>query len=262
VDLERITDDLYGLNPSEFTVARDAWAAEARKSRDRATADSLKRLRKPSVGAWLANQLARQRPADVENLITLGGQLRAAQDRLDGEKIRRLSKSRNEAVASLLREAGSLAGQSGQVVSASATEDLEGTLNAALVDPEAAELVRRGRLTTALHYSGLGPGGLGDGMRDGGSTGRGLDQARDTANRRPARDAVASAQRELEKANREVARGEAEVEEAGRKVAAAETTLKEARSAATLAVRRVRAAQKSAAAAQKRLEAARGKLRT
>jgi hypothetical protein len=262
VDVDHVIDDLYGLSPGEFTAARDARAAEARKSGDRAAAESLKKLRKPSAGAWLSNQLARQRSKDVENLITLGGKLRAAQDRLDGEKIRRLSKARNEAIASLLREARSLAAQSGAAVSEAAAEDLEATLNAALVDPEAAEAVRRGRLTGALRYSGLGSASAASDVRAVGSAGPKGNRDRRKPDLSSARDAVALAQRELEKANRAVERARADVEERRRSVLAAEAKLKAARSAADLAAGRVKAAQKSAATAKKGVDAARRALRT
>jgi hypothetical protein len=261
VDLDQVTDDLYGISPVTFTAERDARVSEARSSGDRATAESLKKLRKPSVGAWLANQLARQRPTDLESLITLGNQLRAAQDQREGETIRRLSKARSEAVSSLVQASTSLANRSGQRVSDAAVEELEATLNAALVDPEAAESLRRGRLTHGLRDFGFGSGGGAGVAEEAGSVGPKTGDDRRTSKRNATREALASAQRELEQANREVERAKAESARAERDAVAAEATLKAARSVATDAVRRMKEAQKRAVAAERRVESARRKLR-
>ena len=70
------TDELYGLAPTEFTAARNAKAAAARKAGLADVAAALKELRKPSVGAWLANLLVRERSKEIESLIALGDGLR------------------------------------------------------------------------------------------------------------------------------------------------------------------------------------------
>jgi hypothetical protein len=57
MDLESATKELYGLAPTEFTAARDAKVSEARQTGCPELASKLKKLRKPSVGAWLANVL-------------------------------------------------------------------------------------------------------------------------------------------------------------------------------------------------------------
>ena len=51
--------ELYCVMPKEFTAARDAKVSEARGQGNSGLANSLKGLRKPSVGAWLANLLVR-----------------------------------------------------------------------------------------------------------------------------------------------------------------------------------------------------------
>ena len=55
--------------PSEFTSRRDALAAEARRAGDRALAAEVKKLRRPTTGAWLANLLVRQRRDEVAQLL-------------------------------------------------------------------------------------------------------------------------------------------------------------------------------------------------
>ena len=155
VDSEDVSEELYRLAPGDFTAVRDERVSEARKSGDTKLAASLKRLHKPTVGAWLANLLAQDRTEDLEHLIRLGAELRR-EKRADGEVIRRVSKEKQDTVAQLLREAKTMAAHLRQPVSGAATTDLEATLDAAFADSKAAESVRAGRLTTALHYSGLG----------------------------------------------------------------------------------------------------------
>jgi hypothetical protein len=214
--------------------------SEARKSGDPALAAALKELHKPTVGAWLTNLLARERPEDLERLIALGDELRKGQNRADGEVIRGVSKKKQEAVAKLVFEANSMAKRRQQSVSEAAATDLEATLDAAFADPKAAESVRAGRLSTALRYSGLG-------LADTGSA----PPVRATKADRSA-SARAVAKRDLEEANREAERADAEAEQARRAVAVAENDLKGLKATAALAVRRAANAHKKASAAKKK----------
>jgi hypothetical protein len=214
--------------------------SEARNAGDTALAASLKELHKPTVGAWLANLLARERAKDLERLITLGGELRKGRNRSEREVIRSVSKKKQEAVAKLLFEAKSMAKSRGQPVSETAALDLEETLDAAFADPEAAESVRAGRLTAALRYSGLG-------LADTGSSS--LVRASKVERSRSA----TAARRDLELANREAEHADAEAEKARHAVALAEEDLKRLKASAALAVRRATDAHKKAAAANKKL---------
>lgn len=119
-------------------------------------ASSLKALRKPTVGAWLANLLTRQRTKDIDRLIALGAELRDGRRGLDGDRIRRVSKERADTVSRLVRDASSLAARQGQAVSGAALAEVEATLDAAFADAASADALRAGRLTSALQYSGLG----------------------------------------------------------------------------------------------------------
>jgi hypothetical protein len=156
VDLETVADELYGLQPAEFTSARDARAAEARKSGDRELAAEIKALRRPTASAWLANLLARSRSDQVTELLDLGEALRQAQANLSGDELRTLSSQRHQVVSALAQEARRVAYEQGERVSDAVQQELEGTLEAALADPRAGEALQAGRLTSALSYSGLG----------------------------------------------------------------------------------------------------------
>jgi hypothetical protein len=155
-DFDTTADALYALSPRDFTAARDERVAELRKAGDREAAADIKALRKPTVTAWLANQLVRRHRDEVEPLLELGAALREATATLSGPELRQLSRQRNEVVAALVRQARRLAADDGQPVSEDASRGLSDTLNAALADPEAGEALLAGRLTEALQHSGFG----------------------------------------------------------------------------------------------------------
>lgn len=238
VQFEAATDELYGLDPTKFTQARDAFVVAARKDGDRETADALKLLRRPSMGAWLANRIVRERPHDVDRLLGLGAELRHAQSRLDGEAMRRLGRDGRDTVEALVRDAAIIAGDRREV-SEAALEDLEATLDAALGDPTAAETLRGGRLTSGLRYSGLGLAG------DMAAAPRGSPTGGDSRSR-PARDL------EMKKTRDDLDRVRAQLKDAETAVAAAEATLTERKEVAERAARRVRDAEKALWSAEKR----------
>jgi hypothetical protein len=155
--VEQIGDRLYALPPEQFIAARDEAVAAARKSGDRALAEAVGALRKPTVAAWLVNLLALRRPDLVDELFELGEALRRAQHELEGEQLRELSTQRRAVVSALTAEAGRLAGEA----RGTRREDLplaevETTLAAALADEEAAQRVREGRLQRSVTYTGFG----------------------------------------------------------------------------------------------------------
>jgi hypothetical protein len=114
------------------------------------------KLRRPTVSAWLVNRLARERAADLGRLLDLGDALREAQATLSGAELRRLSAQRSEVVGALAREAEQFGTGKGRSIGAAALREVEQTLEAALADPAAADLVRAGRLTSPLAYAGFG----------------------------------------------------------------------------------------------------------
>src|SRR5512133_2566033 len=154
--VEDVAQRLYGLLPEEFTSARDSAAREARAAGDRATAQAISGLRRPSLAAWLVNALIRHRPAEVEQLLTLGEALRSAQFGLVGDEVRQLSRQRQQLIAAVGRQARALARELGHPVSDDVGQEVEATLGAAMADPEVAEAVRSGRLTSPTSYAGLG----------------------------------------------------------------------------------------------------------
>ena len=156
MDLETVTDELYGGELDEFTPKRTALSKEARAEGDKKLAAAIGKLRKPSTSAWAINALVRSSPDEVDRLLELGGAFRRAQDDLDGPELRGLSRQRQALIGAVVESVREVAGDHGRAISEPIAEEVEQTFRAAMADPEAAEAVRSGSLTTAISASGLG----------------------------------------------------------------------------------------------------------
>ncbi|HET9250212.1 MAG TPA: hypothetical protein VFP13_09795 [Actinomycetota bacterium] len=148
--LEGRIDDLYALPLERFTPERDALSKELAAAGDREGAARVKALRKPVVAAWAVNALAREDPDGIRALVEMGETLRSAHRRAvsggDVEPFRTATEERRRLVSDLTRGAGSILERVGGATAAT-TDAIAGTLEAATVDEETAELVRAGRLT-------------------------------------------------------------------------------------------------------------------
>jgi polyhydroxyalkanoate synthesis regulator phasin len=230
MDLRTAADELYSLPPSGFVAARNTRAAAAKADGDRALADEIRRLPKPSASAWAINLLVRQRADEIASALELGESLREAQDDLDRASLTALSAQRRRLVAALAREAGELSEQLGQPVNASAVREVEQTLSAAMADADAARAVRSGRLLRALESLGFEPVDLADAVavpdEDGapavatagnrrGSTAPTLAPVRNIADERAKRAerARAEAQRAVDDAEQQVEAADAELDD-------------------------------------------------
>lgn len=150
MSFQSVADELYDLAPAGFTAARNARAAAARTAGDWDLAVRIAALRKPTIVAWLANQLVRQNPDEVQSLITLGEQLRAATAAMAGPELRRLATLERELIQGLVHTARALAGARGLHIPDAANQSLADTLRAAVADPDAAHALLSGHLTQAL----------------------------------------------------------------------------------------------------------------
>jgi hypothetical protein len=152
VDFDAVAVELYGLAPDEFTAARNQLA----KMVGGPTAAAIKALRKPTLAAWLANLLVRTDPDGINTLTDLGEQLRAAHLSADGGRLRALTPKRHALIKQLVATAKTEARQLGRPITATVADRLTETLDAALIDPGAAQLLRSGQLTSALRHVGFG----------------------------------------------------------------------------------------------------------
>jgi len=152
-ELVQIADELYALSPGDFTPARDAKAKELKGSE---LSGQVKKLKKPSVAAWVVNQLVRQETEQVEQVLAMGEALRAAQAGLKGDELRALTRQRRQLTAAVTTRARSVASGLGVKVTQAVADQVEATLTAAMVDEECAKAVRSGLLVSALASTGLG----------------------------------------------------------------------------------------------------------
>ncbi|WP_264925832.1 hypothetical protein, partial [Streptomyces sp. A012304] len=150
MDLDTVADELYGLRPEEFTAARATRMAAARTAGDRALADRIGKLRRPSRSAWASNLLVRERPDEIEPLLRLGQALRQAHHDLDGTQLRALVRRQRQLVGALARQAGELTAAAGHPIGEDARREVESTLHAVLADEDAARAWATGRLVKPL----------------------------------------------------------------------------------------------------------------
>ncbi|WP_133979036.1 hypothetical protein [Kribbella voronezhensis] len=152
MDLDAVAVELYGLAPEEFTAARNQLA----KTVGGQAAAVIRALRRPTLAAWLANLLVRTDPDGVDALTELGEELRAAHLSADGARLRSLTPKRHALVKELVASARAEASALGRSITPAVVERLTETLDAALIDPGAAQLLRTGQLTSALRHVGFG----------------------------------------------------------------------------------------------------------
>jgi hypothetical protein len=220
INLDKEIDRLYGLPLDRFTQARDTRVKELRGGGEREAADHLKQARKPTAAAWVANQLARNERMNVRALLTAGEHLRAGQAALMGggepEELRRAEESERRALTALLDAGRELSDGDATL------RKLESTLRAAAIDPEARELLERGRLTKELSPSGFGLAGMPAPPKK-----RGAAKAPkpDPAEERRKRD-LASARAALQEAQKRSRAAEREAEKARKELQKAEEQLR------------------------------------
>jgi len=253
MDLEGVTDELYGAPPEQFTARRDELARQAAAEGDKALATAVRALRRPTAAAWVVNHLVREDSDAVQALVALGERMRRAQSTLSGDQMRALSRERQGVLRELVRHAAALAGGS---VSASVTAEVEQTLRAVIADEEASAAVQSGSLTHGLSYSGLGTAGAGASERHlrAVPTPAPTDDTRGTSPGGASRAAEREAEREAAERRRELERELAEAESALRSSERAATA---ATTRAERALRRQQEAEEEVAELERAGEAAR-----
>jgi hypothetical protein len=87
--LEAELDRLFHLPPAELVPARNALADTLRKAGDRAAADRVKSIKRPTPGAWAINQVSFREPALLERASAQAEKLRElhASDGVDGRQL-------------------------------------------------------------------------------------------------------------------------------------------------------------------------------
>ncbi len=146
VDLDSAAEELYAGTREDFTPRRKELAKAAKAAGDPKLAAAIDKLAKPTTSAWLANRLARDPDADVDQVAELGDALREAHANLAGADLKSLSQQRTKLVNTLVKQAGRL---NGAALTESVTRELEEIFTTAVADGDVARVLLAGRLTSA-----------------------------------------------------------------------------------------------------------------
>jgi hypothetical protein len=152
-DLEAEIDRLYGLPLEEFTKERNELARRLKAEGNQVGEATVRALAKPTVVAWVVNQLARREPEQIGTLASAAGAQERALSAADGDALRQAMADEREVLRSLAAAARQLLREAGR--GAGAVERVSSTLAAAAADPETRALLERGRLQTEVTPSGF-----------------------------------------------------------------------------------------------------------
>ena len=149
--LDEAATELYAGDPGVFTGRRAELSKQARAAGDADAARSIAALRRPTRSADLVNRLVREHADLFDELLTVGQELRSAQDRLDGTELRSMGARRRQVVSAAVRAA--LRGES---ASEAIRAEVTATLEAALADPDVAGQVSAATLSRPMEWSAFG----------------------------------------------------------------------------------------------------------
>ncbi|MDQ2647686.1 MAG: hypothetical protein M3020_28070, partial [Myxococcota bacterium] len=102
---EEAVELLYRAAPERFVAERKRLAAELKSAGDKAAAQKLAALEKPSVSVWVVNQLYREQKKRFEQLLSVAAKLRGGDLSVAAEHREALAEMRRLA-AERLRDAG------------------------------------------------------------------------------------------------------------------------------------------------------------
>jgi hypothetical protein len=244
---DRRLDELYREHPGGFVAARNRLVKELRAGGDRDEADRMKKLRRPTVAAWLINRAALESPARLEEFAEASRQLEDAQARAlegkdEGAAAWRAAVERGRvATDAVIDLAESVGRDAGEPAGARVLELVGETLRAATGDPELRERVLRGRLEREQSAATLG-------------TPAGTPPPRRTAASAKRRDRV-QARRDLERLQGELAEATAREERLGAQVERATQALREEKTRLADSRRRTADLKRKLKAAERRARA-------
>jgi hypothetical protein len=156
--MEDEVDALFKLPLGEFTPARNALAARLKKGGQQAMADAAKAVPKPSVAAWVVNQLYWRHRGPFDRLIEAGDRFRqaqSAQQTRNSAGLREHLEARREAQAALARIAADTLRDGGYGGTRDMLRRVSSTLEALSTYGSLPDAPRAGRLTAELEPPGF-----------------------------------------------------------------------------------------------------------
>lgn len=154
------TERLYALPLDEFVAERDSLAKRLRLE-DAEAADAIKKLEKPSVAAWAVNQVRRDRPEDVRQLLDITEELHRVHAKLKSagasQRLTEAADMQRELISSLVKCAGELLEAGGHAAAEGTLQKVGDTLRAAALDDELRAQLERGCVVKERQAAGFGP---------------------------------------------------------------------------------------------------------
>jgi hypothetical protein len=248
-DLDEAVDELYGGELDEFVAARNRLTKRLRDQGKHDEAEQVAKLRKPSVGAWVLNQLSRRNRRDVDLLLDAGHRLREAQAGIlggaDNAAFEKARKQEADALRRLTREAEQLIRDRGST-SGNLLGQVNESLRAAAISPTGRELLARGRFDQPTRAEGFAiVNQLANASPTQGRRQRADTQSKKQAERRDARAA-------LNRAKATLKQEEGNLREARHQAERLSKEAEKAKQAAESANSRVQAAREELQAAEQR----------
>ena len=253
MNLDEAADQLYGSSLDDFVSERTRLVKELRATGEAEEAATLAKSRKPTVAAWVLNQLARRNRRDIDLLLDAGHRLRDAQATAlsgqDRDAFERARKTQSDMLRLLRAAAERLLEEERRGASASVLNQVEEALRAAAISETGREALARGRFVEPPRAEGFEVLSQLAGMSSKDAPSRRKDKDPGRAERREATarlkeararlreaDAAAmTAEREAERANREAenardkaGRARAQADAAAQAAADAEARVKRA----------------------------------
>jgi hypothetical protein len=151
-------DKLFQIPLAEFTGARNSLATKLKKEGDTEAAERVKTLAKPSISAWVANQLFWRDRKAFDQLIAAGDQFRRAQAaQLAGRSadLRAPLDARRQALSELMKLAGDILREGGHPASPDTMRRIMTTLEALATYGQHAGAPPAGRLTDDVDPPGF-----------------------------------------------------------------------------------------------------------
>lgn len=159
MNLDEAADQLYSSSLEDFASERARLVKELRAAGKPEDAGTLAKSRKPTVGAWVLNQLARRNRRDIDLLLDAGHRLREAQAGAFGgqrrEAFERAQKTQSDLLRRLRSEAERLLKQERGGASASVLNQVEEALRATAVSETGREALARGRFVEPPQAEGF-----------------------------------------------------------------------------------------------------------
>jgi hypothetical protein len=249
-ELESAVDQLHAVPLEDFVAERKRLAKELRSAGGREAAAELAKLPKPSAPAWALNHLARAESGAVGAWLEAAEALRVASagaDRSSGDALRAAMAAHRDATRSLLAAVRDETRPNGRELSEPMLDRVRDLLQAATVDPAAAERLRAGRVV-----EGDGEAELQAPAEESGAQARGSkSRAASGAAKSKSRESKGAAAEERAAKEREAREAEARAElerlvaQAEERVGALRQAADEAEDAAEKAAERLEEAQRT-----------------